>query len=78
MSLYQTKGPYPDDILILAGNFGVQMECWYVPRTHSKCPRVVRRAKETARNLALRNSGDILTQYSNTQTCDSTNDYETR
>ena len=77
MSLYQTKGPNPDDILMLAGNYGVQMECWYIPGTHSRCPRIVRRAKESARNLALRN-GDILTQYSNTPSCDSTKDFETR
>ena len=78
MSLYQTKGPDPNDIFMLAGNYGAQMECWYVPRTHSKCPRIVRRVKDLARNLALRNSGDILTQYSNTQTCDSTKDFENR
>ena len=76
MSLYQTKGP-KKDILILDGNYGVQMECWYVPGRHSKCPRIVRRAKDSARNSAIRH-GEILTQYSNTPTCDSTKDFETR
>ena len=76
MSLYQTKVSKPD-ILILAGNYGVQMECWYVPRTQSKCPKIVRRAKESARNFAIRH-GESLSQYSNTQSCDSTNDFQER
>ena len=76
MSFYQIKGPKPD-ILILSGNFAIQMECWYVPGTNSRCPKIVRGAKESARSFAIRN-GERLTQYSLTPSCDRTKDFQQR
>ena len=70
--------PNKDPLIVIAsGNFAVALECWYKPRINSRCPKVVRNAKTVFRNLAIRN-GERLVQYSNTPTCDSSNDFHQR
>ena len=59
------------------GNFQVEMTCQYQPNINSRCPKVVRRAKTTMRNIAIQ-KGERLTQYWNTPTCDESNDFTKR
>ena len=49
----------------------------FEPGVKSKCPTVVRNAKSSFRNAAIRN-GERLTQYPNTPSCDDTNDFHHR
>ena len=73
-----------DPNLIPARSNGVVMDaynfetvCLYKPNVGSRCPNVVKNAKTMFRNLAMKN-GQKLTQYLNTPTCDSSNDFATR
>ena len=56
----------PNDV----GNFQVELSCLYKPNVNSKCPKVVRNAKRLLDKSAIR-SGERLTQYYNTPSCDS-------
>ena len=56
----------PNDV----GNFQVELSCLYKPNINSKCPRVVRNAKRLIDKAAI-HSGERLTQYYNTPSCDS-------
>ena len=70
--------PTTDPLIAIAkGNFAIGLECWYPPQTNSRCPMVVKHAKDLFRNSALRN-GERLIQYSNTPSCDVTNDFHER
>ena len=57
--------PIPTDF----GRFQIEMTCLYEPDVQSKCPKMVRHAKESMAALATQN-GERLTQYSNTPSCD--------
>ena len=73
-----------DPNLIPARSNGVVMDaynfetvCLYKPNVKSRCPNVVKNAKTMFRNAAMKN-GQKLTQYLNTPTCDTSNDFTTR
>ena len=73
-----------DPSLIPARSNGVVMDaynfetvCLYKPNVKSRCPNVVKNAKTMFRNAAMKN-GQKLTQYLNTPTCDTSNDFTTR
>ena len=51
------------------GRLQMEMTCLYEPDTKSKCPDIVREAKQKINFLSSRN-GERLTQYSNTPSCD--------
>ena len=56
----------PNDV----GNFQLELSCLYKPNVQSKCPQIVRNAKRLFTRSAAR-SGEKLTQYYNTPSCDS-------
>ena len=60
-----TNEPIPIDF----GKFQMEMTCLYEPNVKSKCPSVVRNAKELITTSAIRH-GERLSQYSNTPSCD--------
>ena len=60
-----------------AGKFVLEMTCLYKPNVRSRCPKVVRNAKEVFRNAGIRH-GERFAQYPNTPSCDSTNDFQHR
>ena len=62
---------------VMIDQYNVETVCLYKPNVRSKCPSVVRHAKQLFRNSAIKN-GEKLTQYLNTPTCDSTNDFQIR
>ena len=51
------------------GRLQMEMTCLYEPDSKSKCPSIVREAKQKINFLSSRN-GERLTQYSNTPSCD--------
>ena len=59
------------------GNFQIDLTCLYEPNIKSKCPKIVRNAKESMTNLATR-FGEKLTQYYNTPSCDSRENFMNR
>ena len=66
-----------DVLAVDLGDFQVEVTCQYRPKTNSRCPKIVKRAKTLMRNYAIRH-GEKLTQYWNTPTCDDANDFRTR
>ena len=59
------------------GRLQMEMTCLYEPDIKSKCPSIVRDAKQEINLLSSRN-GERLTQYSNTPSCDNGTNFRKR
>ena len=55
--------------LTKVGSFQVDLTCMYPPNVGSRCPKVLKNAKEKFRRQAI-SLGDQPTQYANTPSCD--------
>ena len=59
------------------GNIQADVTCMYKPKTNSRCPKIVKRAKTLMMNEAIRH-GEKLTQYLNTPSCDPSKPFRER